>query len=159
MRFLCIIWLQESRQTPRGLSYWRHHQINHRECSGLFLSPSYFRYGQTVPPSKTVAGTEKVHKWYCINQRWTNTGCQVARSPGKINSCTVAANTRICGSSVWNALYVVILATGILRRLLNFPKICRPLVQTLYNSFWDSVTRLWKPIFDKYQTYEKHSLL
>jgi hypothetical protein len=56
VRFLCIVWVQDNRETARGLRYWQHHQINHKEGSGLFISPSYFPYGQTVPPSKTVAG-------------------------------------------------------------------------------------------------------
>ena len=58
VRFLCTIWVQESRETTRDLSYW-HHDINHRENRGLFLSPEYFPCGQTVLPSKTVAGIEK----------------------------------------------------------------------------------------------------
>ena len=42
--------------------------------------------------------------------------------------CTVVPN--ICGSSVWNFLHVTILAPRILRWLLDFWKICAPMLHT-----------------------------
>jgi hypothetical protein len=134
--------------------------VNHREGSGLFLSPSYFPYGQTVPPSKTVAGIEKMHKWYTIDQMWTNKGCHVARSPGQINFCTVAAN--ICGSSVWN----VLMSSFWRLEFWDGSYIFRKYVvhwYRLFNSFRASATRLWKAFCRIWQVSyirkPKHSLL
>ena len=39
---------------------------------------------------------------------------------------------KICGSSVWNLLLVTLLALRILRWLLEFWKICTPLLLTTY---------------------------
>ena len=47
--------------------------------------------------------------------------CHVARST---KFCTVAPH--ICGSSIWNMLYVYILMPGILRWLINFAKFIQP---------------------------------
>jgi hypothetical protein len=52
----------------------------------------------------------------------TNPGCQV---PMSTKFCVVVPN--ICGSSVWKLLRVTLLAPRILRRLLDFWKICEPL--------------------------------
>jgi hypothetical protein len=65
----------------------------------------------------------------CVCQRCTNPGNQIARAT---TFPSVARN--ICGSSGWKLLQVTLLGPGILRWLLDFSKICVPLVY-IYNGW------------------------
>jgi hypothetical protein len=70
-------------------------------------------------------------------QGCTNPGRRVARAT---KFCMVATN--ICGSSVWNLLHFTLLASRILRWLLNFWKICA-LLYAWMDGWMDGYTERW----------------
>jgi len=85
--------------------------------------------GSSKPSATTYLTTQNATLYYVSagssEQGCINPGHQVAKV---IKICTMALN--ICAFSQWNLLYVTLLVPRILRRLLDFWKICIPMALT-----------------------------